>query len=450
MGSLDDTLQALREAVQLSPDNVPLRQHYADKLLAAGRADKAEGEYRHALALAPDRQPLKLGLAHAFHQQGKHSQALVVLEDLLRRSDTPARAYLLHARILLQSGESPRAAAKYRAALDADPAVADPDLAQQLGLILDAGHRRVVSGRDRPAARRTAEEAPRPAPPVERPALTFADVGGVDALKDEVRLKIVLPLAHPDLYAAYGKGAGGGILLFGPPGCGKTLLARATAGEVRSAFLSVGVNEALELWVGQGERNLPRLFAAARDHAPCVLFFDAVDALAASRAEMRSDGPRSLVHQFLTELDGAGQSNQGVLVLAATNAPWHLDAAFRRPGRFDRLLFVPPPYAEGRAAVLRLLCCSKPLEAFDYAAVAHQTEGFSGADLKAVVDVAVERKLREAVKDGVPRPLTTRDLLAAAATVRPSTREWFATARNYALYANQSGLYDDVVKYLKL
>jgi AAA+ superfamily predicted ATPase len=457
MSSLDDTLQALREAVQLSPDNVPLRQHYADSLLVAGRGAEAEKEYRHALTLAPDRQPLKLGLAFAFHQQGKHTQALVVVEDLLKRSDTPARAYLLHARLLLQSGESPRAAAQYRAALDADPAVADPDLAQQLGLVLDAGHRRVVSGR-RPrsteapplATARGADTTPLDTTPIDRPRLTFADVGGMDALKEEVRLKILLPLSHPQLYAAYGKSAGGGLLLFGPPGCGKTLLARATAGEVRSTFLPVGVNEVYDMWTGQSERNLQRLFAEARTRAPSVLFFDEVDALAASRADLRFGAPRSLINQFLAELDGAGPANQGVLVLAATNAPWHLDAAFRRPGRFDRLLFVPPPDAAARAAILRLLCRDKPLDAIDYAAVAQKTESFSGADLKAVVDQAVERKLREAVKDGVPRPLATRDLLAAAAAVRPSTREWFATARNYALYANHSGLYDDVLKYLKL
>jgi SpoVK/Ycf46/Vps4 family AAA+-type ATPase len=165
---------------------------------------------------------------------------------------------------------------------------------------------------------------------------------------------------------------------------------------------------------------------------------------------MRSIGQRSLINQFLAELDGAGPSNQGVLVLAATNAPWHLDAAFRRPGRFDRLLFVPPPDAEARTAILRLLCRGKPAEDVDHAALAGRTEGFSGADLKALVDLAVEKKLREAVRDGVARPLTTRDLMAAAAAVRPSTSEWFATARNYALYANQAGLYDDVLRYLNL
>jgi SpoVK/Ycf46/Vps4 family AAA+-type ATPase len=127
-----------------------------------------------------------------------------------------------------------------------------------------------------------------------------------------------------------------------------------------------------------------------------------------------------------------------------------LDSAFRRPGRFDRVLFVPPPDAPARAAILRLQCQGKPLAEIDFDQLGKKTEGFSGADLKAVVDVAIEGKLQEALKTGVPRPLTTRDLAAAAGTLKPTTKEWFATARNYALYSNQGGIYDDILKHLKL
>jgi transitional endoplasmic reticulum ATPase len=165
---------------------------------------------------------------------------------------------------------------------------------------------------------------------------------------------------------------------------------------------------------------------------------------------MRASAGRHLINQFLAELDGVQASNDGVLILAATNAPWHVDPAFRRPGRFDRILFVPPPDQNARAAILRAMCAGKPVDDIDYAHVAKKTEAFSGADLKAVLDRAIETKLADAMKVGIPKPLTTKDLLAAAAGVRPSTREWFATARNYALYANQGGAYDDVLQYLKL
>src|SRR5439155_12031124 len=193
----------------------------------------------------------------------------------------------------------------------------------------------------------------------------FQDVGGMGHVKEEIRMKIIHPLTHPELYKAYGKAIGGGILMYGPPGCGKTHLARATAGEVHAGFIAVGINDVLEMWIGQSERNLHETFERARAHKPCVLFFDEVDALGASRSDLRHSTGRQLINQFLAELDGVQSSNDGVLILAATNAPWHLDAAFRRPGRFDRIVFVPPPDAPARAAILRILLKGKPVQTPD-------------------------------------------------------------------------------------
>ena len=443
----EDALQALREALRLSPNNTPLRQHLADLLLASGRAAEAETEYREALAQAPDHAGLKLGLARAFHQQGKNSHALALIEALIKTSDAPARAFVLHARLLIGIGEIEQAVVQYRRAVEKDPATADSALAATLGIDADEQQSEVVEGRVRNAW----DQADTPlGAEVERPRINFKDVGGMEALKEEIRLKIIHPLAHPELYRAYGKAVGGGILLYGPPGCGKTHLARATAGEIRAGFIAVGINDVLDMWIGNSERNLHELFEQARRNRPCVLFFDEVDALGASRSDMRHHAGRQLINQFLAEMDGVKASNEGVLILAATNAPWHLDSAFRRPGRFDRVLFVPPPDLAARADILRLLCHGKPMQDLDYEQLARKTEHFSGADLKAVVDVAVEGKLAEAMKAGVPKPLTTRDLLSAAAKLKATTREWFATARNYALYSNQGGVYDDILKYLKI
>jgi SpoVK/Ycf46/Vps4 family AAA+-type ATPase len=271
----------------------------------------------------------------------------------------------------------------------------------------------------------------------------------MEAVKDEIRLKIIHPLQFPDLYKAYGKASGGGLLLYGPPGCGKTHLARATAGEVQASFISVGIADILDMWLGNSEKNLHQLFELARSQAPCVLFFDEVDALAANRHDLRQSAGRTVINQFLDELDGATRSNEGVLIMAATNAPWHLDPAFRRPGRFDRITLVTPPDEPARAAILDILLRGKPLAPdVKSAAIAARTAGLSGADLKAVVDQAVDVCLRASMRAGRPLPIEQSHLLDAAKQVKPSTKEWFATARNYALYSNEGGLYDEILVYL--
>ncbi len=443
----EDPLASLREALRLSPYNVPLRLHLAESLLGRGLAGEAETEFRKALQMSPSSVQLKLGLARAFYQQGKDSPALVIIEELVKGRDATGAACLLHARLLLRAGEVQRAVAQYKAAVDADPEVADAELAGRLGIDATSRGSEVVDGRLRTAWEGSAAAGELS---VERPKVDFADVGGMDALKDEIRLKIIYPLTHPEIYAAYGKSAGGGILMYGPPGCGKTHLARATAGEIKAGFMAVGINDVLEMWIGNSERNLHELFEQARHNPPCVLFFDEVDALGARRSDMQHSAGRQLINQFLAEMDGVQGSNEGVLVLAATNAPWHLDPAFRRPGRFDRVLFVPPPDADARASILRILCRGKPVTEIDYQHLSKKTDGFSGADLKAVVDVAIERKLRSALRDGVTKPLASADLLEAAKGLKPTTREWFSTARNYALYSNQGGIYDDILNYMKL
>lgn len=444
----EEAVRALREALRTSPNNSALRLHLADTLLASGRGAEAEQEYREGLAQSPNSEPMKLGLARAFFQQGKHSHALVIVEDFVKGAKPPARAFVLHARLLAGVGEVAQAIAAYKRGIEMDAALADPEFADRLGIGANVSESEVVEGKVRAAWGE--DESDTTPPDIERPKISFKDVGGMESLKEEIRLKIIHPLTQPEIYKAYGKAIGGGILMYGPPGCGKTYLARATAGEIKAGFISVGISDVLDMWIGNSERNLHSLFEQARDHKPCVLFFDEVDALGASRSDMRHHAGRQLINQFLAEMDGVKSTNEGVLILAATNAPWHLDSAFRRPGRFDRVLFVPPPDVVARAEILRLHCRGKPTDDIEYEHLGKKTDHFSGADLKAIVDVAIERKLQIALKEGTPKPLTTKDLVQAAGTLKPTTREWFATARNYALYSNQGGIYDDILKYLKL
>lgn len=438
-----DAINNIISALEVSPDNIPLRLYLA-RLYADERLwPESTREYKRVLQSAPDNTDALYGLAQCSYEQQELSQAIVTLEHLLQTDPRHREAGILYCRALLRDGSIGQAIEAYQQLLHYYPSFVDEELDRALK----------VPGTPQP---QTPEEEQRQMLElgdkefIERPSINFSQVGGMQRVKEEIDLKIIKPLEFKELYAAYGKKAGGGILLYGPPGCGKTHIARATAGQVSASFLSIGINDVMDMWLGKSERNLHAFFEMARANTPCVIFFDEIDALGANRKDIRNAENRHLINQFLSEMDGIEANNDGLLIIGATNAPWHLDPAFRRPGRFDRIIFVDPPDAEGRESILKILLSGKPVDDMDYKALAKASAEFSGADLKAVVDVAIERKLSDAFKTGVPAPLSTKDLSQSIKSLRPTTKEWFTTARNYALYANESGLYDEILTYLKL
>lgn len=451
MSELDPAIEAIRQAVKLAPGNVDLVTHLCNVLIEHGKHEDAEKEYRDALRQLPNSETLQLGLARCYYLQSKDSHAMSILETLESQKRMFPKAMVLHAKLLYRDGNVSSAVAKYKDAIDREPESEDPEFASLLGIgnWADESEDEIVDGRIRAG---NFDDASEPIDTkIEKPKVTFDDVGGMESVKEDIRLKIIYPLEHAEMYAAYGKKIGGGILLYGAPGCGKTHIARATAGEVKATFISVGISDVLDMWIGNSERNLAEIFDRARANTPCVLFFDEVDALGASRADMRQSAGRHLINQFLSELDGVEKSNDGVLVIGATNAPWHIDTAFRRPGRFDQVVFVPPPDATAREEILRMQLTGKPQEEkLDLAKLAAKLTDFSGADLKAVVDRTVEAKLQQAIKSGRPSPISTKDLLTTAKRATATTREWFATARNHAVYSNQGGTYDDILEYLNI
>lgn len=452
---MSSKLDPLRQAVAVSPENIPLLLLLAQACLEEWSLDEARALYERVLALDQGKPEARLGIARILHFGGKTSEAVVRAEAVLQDAPQFAPAHILLAQLHLGEGNRTVALAHYEKALALEPASKDAALERDL----HGGSTRPGSSKPEPEKVAVTDEAWQSAadeseaaadakPEVERPAFTFTEVGGMETVKEEIRMKIIHPLKNPQLFRAYGKKIGGGVLLYGPPGCGKTLLSRATAGEIQANFLSIGIHQILDMYLGNSERNLHSLFELARSHAPSVLFFDEVDALAADRNDLKRSAGRTLINQFLAEMDGSVGSNDGLLILGATNAPWHLDPAFRRPGRFDRILFVPPPDEPARRSVIEVMARDKPLHRLDPAAVAKKTRDFSGADLKAVFDIAIERSLARALSEGRVIPLTTDDLLRAAKEVKPSTRAWFESAKNYAMYSNQSGFYDDVLEFL--
>ncbi|HZV68565.1 MAG TPA: AAA family ATPase [Saprospiraceae bacterium] len=431
----DKTIDSLREALIHSPNNSPLRLLLADTLLSLNKLEEAETEFKILLKTSNDVN-VKVGLATTYFKKANYSACNVILEEVIENGTRDPHTYALYAKGLLKENSFGEAIEIYKKALAIDPNYVDEELDNQLRL---KGHHE---------AQETDEETDNRF--LQKPTINFNDVGGMEVVKKEIELKIIKPLLHPELYKAYGKKTGGGILVYGPPGCGKTYIAKATAGQVNAKFISVGLNDILDMWIGNSEKNLHEIFELARQHTPCILFIDEIDALGASRSDMKQSSGRHLINQFLQELDGINDTNDGVLVLGATNAPWNLDPAFRRPGRFDRIIFVPPPDEITRESILQLKLKNKPTGTIDYTSISKKTESYSGADIDAIIDIAIELKLESSFADGVPKPIETKDLLSAIKKHKASTQEWFMTARNFAMFANDTGLYDDILTYLKI
>ena len=393
----DALLSSLFNAVAAAPDDVALRLHVAELLAAAHRVPEALPHVTHALTVRP--------------------------------GDAAAIALLQRLGAMLAAPATPQPPTPF-------------DWGQAEDQVRDI--RQPAFAQDSPSA--VTEDVDL----AERPALRLADVGGMEHVKQRLELSFLGPIRNPQLASAFGATAGGGLLLYGPPGCGKTFIARAVAGEIGARFSEFGVADVLDMWTGSSERNLAQIFAAARRNAPCVLFFDEVDALGHKRSHLTtSSSMRNTVNQLLSEMDSLGGRNDGVFVLGATNHPWDVDSALRRPGRFDRMLLVLPPDGPAREAILRHHLRDRPLAGVDLGKIARATEHYSGADLAHLCTTAAERALAESMRSGRLVPLTTRDLVAAAREVQPSTGPWFAAARNVALFGNTDGSYDELAAYLK-
>ncbi|MBN1659030.1 MAG: AAA family ATPase [Anaerolineae bacterium] len=441
MSHLKKELGALRAALAVSPDNMPLRLHLAETLCEAGYRDEAVVEYYAALKLDPNLAAAHAALGMLLYERNELTSALDHLQAAVRLDPADGRALLYLSRVESALGHHAEALMHLGAARAADPSLiaeAEP-AAKPAPLSLSP-----TGPDDRDMDVDGAEVLS-----TERPAVTFDDVGGLETVKEQVRLSIIYPFQRPELYAAYGRKAGGGILMYGPPGCGKTLLARATAGEVNAEFIYVGIDDVLDMYHGESERKLHAIFETARRKAPAVLFFDEVEAVGGKRVDMRQHFLRTVVNQFLAEMDGMEGDNDRLLIIGATNAPWHVDGALMRPGRFDRVVFVPPPDYDARVAILRIHLRGRPVADPDVPRLARETNGYSGADLMGIVEAATDTALQDALRSGDVRPIASADLLDAARQMRPTVDDWMATARNYGTYANETGFYDEVMRYIK-
>ncbi len=277
---------------------------------------------------------------------------------------------------------------------------------------------------------------------------TFDRVGGMAAIKHTIHRMIIVPRSRPELFRGYGRRTGGGILLYGPPGCGKTLLARATAGECGLPFFNVRIEDVADRsWVSASATCTKRSSALVCSRQACSSSMKSTPWL--SHGTAATGAPPAASSTSCCKRWTIGAENRDLLVLATTNAPWDVDQAVLRPGRFDRTVFVPPPDEQARREVLSVLIRDVHTEEVDINRIAAATPLFGGADLRAAVELAVDVLIDVALDTGEEPPLSTERVLAAAEAVRPTTIDWLHRARNYVEFANESGRWSDVEDYLK-
>ena len=446
-------IDSLTAVVAERPGDTPLRLHLAELLIADGRGADAVPHLGIVLASEPTNERATalmraaLGVPTPGHEAVAPSAAPA---PMVPTTAAPAPASL-EPSVPTQATQASRRELEE----DAQASSAKPTQEGEAQRFDWRSAEEQVGG-PAPAFVNGAEPVYNEAPPaaedvwdVEIATSTLADVGGMQDVKDRLNMAFLAPLRNPELRRLYGKSLKGGLMLYGPPGCGKTYIARALAGEMGASFVSITLTDILDQFIGNSEANLHSLFETARAHAPVVLFLDEIDAIGQKRSQASSSGWRGVTNQLLTEMDGIDSGNEGVFILAATNVPWDVDPALRRPGRFDRSVAVLPPDEPARQSILRHHLGSRPVEGIDLAHLARQTNGFTGADLAHLADSAVEYAMMDSMRTGTVRMVTMKDFKRALRQVRPSAGPWFSTARNIVAYGNRDGQYDDLAAYMR-
>lgn len=442
-------IDSLLHAVAARPEDVPLRLHVAELLIDAGRRPEAIQHCAAALQADPSHPAAQQLMARACAAPPPESAQPASPQPPSPQPPAPQHSSPTpppvdttaeHAggfdwqRAEQDFGGGPEPMFVSEDAASDNPPPAEPGE--------EGVHRLPIGDEDAPVRPEDVWE-------VERAGITLRDVGGMEHVKERLEVSFLAPMRNPQMRQLYGKSLRGGLLLYGPPGCGKTFIARAVAGEMGAGFINVALSDVLDMYLGRSEANLHELFELARRSTPCVLFLDEVDAMGGKRTAGNVSGLRNVVNQLLYELDGVNTDNEGVFVLAATNTPWDVDPALRRPGRLDRSVLVLPPDEPARAAILRHDLAKRPVEGINLARLARDTEGFTGADLTHLCESAAELAMMDSVRSGSPRMIGMRDLTTARKSMRASARPWFDTARNVVTYADRSGEYADLAAYMK-
>lgn len=421
----DKSIADYTEAAELDPKNPIIFNNKGDAYYRKQDYTSAIKDYDKAIMLNPNYLKAFYNRALSYASLEDYEKAVEDFSKVVQLKPDFAEAY--HLRGLA-----------YEYAGDLDSAIGDYEKAIQLSPELSEAKSHLESAKGKKQSAESGggggggkEGSGGEIKVLKKPEMTFNDVAGMDKMKEEIRESVVYPMMKPDLARKYGKFGGGGVLMYGPPGCGKTYIVKAAAGECQAAFINAKLSDLMDMYVGNTEKNIHKVFETARKNSPCILFFDEVDAIGGRRDQQEGQQyMRMAVNQMLYEMDGVEANNQNVLIIAATNAPWDVDPAMRRAGRFSKAIFIPEPDMKSRMAILKMHCKKRPMaKGIPYFRLALATMNYASADLKAVVDEAAAIPWREAFKSGKERTVQTRDFIAAIRKKKSSLPPWYEQAK---------------------
>lgn len=415
--------------------------------------DKAIENYNKALELRPDLLETYFNRGLAYTRKQEYDKAIEDLTKVIELNPNLAEAYYTRGLVYEYKQDYPRAIQDYDKALEVDPnyskATTQREVARgkQASIAQAAGGGAAAGGGGAPQGMtpgapsggggggdKEGEEGLTKFEVLKKPKMRFADVAGLGDTKEKIKEAIVYPLTNPELAKKYGKLAGGGAIFYGPPGTGKTFIAKAAAGECDASFISVKASDIVDMYAGNTEKNIHNAFETARKNKPCILFFDELDGMGGKRDNMQQSFEKRSINQFLVELDGAEYDNSGIFIVGATNAPWDIDSALRRPGRFSKLIYFPEPDKKTREVMVKINLKKRPhSKSINPGRIARLSEGYSSADISAFVDAAATVPWKEAIKTGKERPIKFDDFKKAMEDVPPSLPAWYASTEKFLI-----------------
>ncbi|MCX8202487.1 MAG: tetratricopeptide repeat protein [Candidatus Micrarchaeota archaeon] len=398
----DKAIDDYTKAIEIDPDNPMIYNNRGDAYYRKQDFERAIADYNKAISINPEylKAYYNRGLAYASMQD--YESGVENFTKVIELDPNFVEAYNARGLAYEFLEKYDEAIADYQKALEINPN------------FTEAQEHLAAAQKKKSEKEASSGEGVSAVKFMAKPKVTFKDVVGMDNVKELIREYIVYPLKDPDLARKYGKFGGGGVLFYGPPGCGKTFIMKAAAGEVGANFLNVKLSDVLDMYVGNTEKNIRNIFEAARKASPCIIFIDEIDGLGGRREQMKESGQymRMAVNQLLYEMDGVEARNENVLVVAATNSPWDVDPALRRAGRFSKLIYVGEPDYASRKAMFQYYAKGRPVSKnVDWDRLARATEGFSSSDIKAISDDAAAIPWIEALKTGKQREITMKDYI---------------------------------------